>query len=624
MEQANTMDVGSGFDSPQQPDRAALLSGKTPLLKAVNMSEPQRFEISTGLFAHAATPEDMIRIGKLNKDASEEVYSQAVIEAARKYKLTPDEVSQLAYSYKVDTNPRVQNLVVSQSYAPNSQQQPQSVSPVVSKPPTVPEMPASSAATPGIDAATKPVAQQVIPRLDTTDVHPTTGEKVVKAQFKPLIIQMLEFQKTLPKNSDIAIKNQAMLQSIIEGEPVHVHKLAEGDHENLSNWENTFRDFQASKAPTTGSTAIPTEPVSAQVAIPAPPPAPVSKYQPTIDHYQTVIDNVFKSGQATSEAGKQMIDHYTGLLKQAQDLQSYEDVTKGKTTMGGFGGLFNAKLKEAQRIDSMPEGAEKESAKNNYMMAAATGLSNEGIERKEEAAATTFKATQPMKMYNEARKQVIKEMTAANGEVGIQNKKVDQAIHLRQMSNGYKQPDGTYKMNKAQAEELVLGLSNLLSSGQQATVSAQDALTMKSLQEKIGEAFQYTTGDVKATVPSDFIKLYSDMIDRQGEVSEDLRNNSIKGTIQPYINDIGQEGTTQLYNDLGMNSFKQFKQTGDLVNPEFYQIVPGSKGIELPKTINKSPERAVKPGKESTKPGAPATKPMVVTKPKSDPLHLFD
>jgi hypothetical protein len=124
----------------------------------------------------------------------------------------------------------------------------------------------------------------------------------------------------------------------------------------------------------------------------------------------------------------------------------------------------------------------------------------------------------------------------------LQDAKVNQAIDLKGMlEQNYNPQTGEYSVPPSLHSELVLGLARLLSPTGQIGVELMKELKQKTAKEGLAGALIYLGFDPKEVGGStqDVIKMFAHTIDRQGEISEGLRNQYIKSNSNFKNVDIG-------------------------------------------------------------------------------------
>jgi hypothetical protein len=134
------------------------------------------------------------------------------------------------------------------------------------------------------------------------------------------------------------------------------------------------------------------------------------------------------------------------------------------------------------------------------------------------------------RLAKEYRDRVQKVVGARTGGLGMQDQKVDQAIHLRSMVNQSWNPQTkTYELPEMQQGELVMGLANLVSGSQVSNIEQLKAITPKTARGDMAHLISYWSGTPVTNQPQEMIKNLVTSIDRQGQVSEKLRDKYVKG-----------------------------------------------------------------------------------------------
>jgi hypothetical protein len=248
------------------------------------------------------------------------------------------------------------------------------------------------------------------------------------------------------------------------------------------------------------------------------------------------------------------------------------------TKVAGVGAATAMRIAERDSINEMPEStpeeqAAKAAAWDNYMVGYGLSHSDLVIEQdiaKENAlriarartAAARQDAVLATSTFTDTRKKMLTALNSGQGDVGIQNKKISMAIHaMQQVKSSYDPKTKTYKFNKAIGEELNTTLATLLSGSSTTSEGQRDALHMKSLQQDLREKIQYLTGNTEASMPQDFIVTLIHMIERQGEVSESLRDAALRNMAHSVRSTVRPEQYQQLLEIKG-SSFKKFMETG--------------------------------------------------------------
>lgn len=154
-----------------------------------------------------------------------------------------------------------------------------------------------------------------------------------------------------------------------------------------------------------------------------------------------------------------------------------------------------------------------------------------GLPIKEKSDATDWKHTvEQDKLEKEYSDRVQRVVAARTGGLGLQDQKVDQAIHLRSMVNQSWNPQTkTYELPEMQQGELVMGLANLVSGSQVSNIEQLRSITPKTARGDMAHLVSYWSGKPITNQPQEMIKNLVTSIDRQGQVSEKLRDKYMNG-----------------------------------------------------------------------------------------------
>lgn len=123
---------------------------------------------------------------------------------------------------------------------------------------------------------------------------------------------------------------------------------------------------------------------------------------------------------------------------------------------------------------------------------------------------------------------LLKELSNRSGGLGLQDQKVNQAIHLKALVNQYSDGKGNYNIPTAQYYELAIGLANLLSPTGSVAESDRQEIASQTAAGKIKSAVQFITGTPQNGNTQAIIKNLVDSIDRQGTVAQQLRDQDVE------------------------------------------------------------------------------------------------
>lgn len=128
------------------------------------------------------------------------------------------------------------------------------------------------------------------------------------------------------------------------------------------------------------------------------------------------------------------------------------------------------------------------------------------------------------KLENEYRQVLLRPLAARSGGIGLEDQKVNQAIHLRAIFDQYLDPNtGEYNIPKVLYNELAIGLARLISPIGVSSEATIQGITQRTLKGDLAGAFTYITGTPVKGTTKEVLKLMLDSIDRQGEVAESNR-----------------------------------------------------------------------------------------------------
>lgn len=171
-----------------------------------------------------------------------------------------------------------------------------------------------------------------------------------------------------------------------------------------------------------------------------------------------------------------------------------------------------------------------------------------------------FRETQRQdKLEQRATQLVTKAVQNRSGGVGLQDNKVNAAIHARELINqAYNPETGQYDVTQVPYGELAESLGSLLSGGTGSSEGRINSLKQRTAQGDLNGALSYITGKPSNATSQDAIKQLVHMIDRQGTVSEDLRDSYVKELKKlPVFNELEPDRAQALLDTNVGNSFKE-------------------------------------------------------------------
>lgn len=189
---------------------------------------------------------------------------------------------------------------------------------------------------------------------------------------------------------------------------------------------------------------------------------------------------------------------------------------------------------------------------------------------KQQAAEANYGADSPARQFKEEVRQdrniktaetyLVNSLKSRGGAIGLQNNKVEAAIHARALINQLYDPQtGSYNISQVPYGELSESLGALLSGQTGSSEGRIAALKQKTAQGDINGALTYITGKPSNATSQEAIKQLVDIIDRQGEVSEQLRDKAFDNLKRlPTFGRLDEASMQQLKEEHLGNSFKDY------------------------------------------------------------------
>lgn len=251
--------------------------------------------------------------------------------------------------------------------------------------------------------------------------------------------------------------------------------------------------------------------------------------------YNTTAMKDIATQAAKFGAPKDVLDAISKATNEADAISAAAGYLQDPTSTGG---MYSTYLNQQKVQGKIPMSAGDFIANQKYADALAAAKADHtydyqkayNAEAGKNAADATYSGSDKgqQKLEKEYTANLIKELQSRTGDLGVQNAKVSQAIHLKSLidqntvtdKNGNK----TYNITPQQQVELVMGLANLLAGSGGVSDTRVAELNAKTAAGDFKGAVQYITGIPQKGSTDAIIKNLSDTIDRQGTVAEDLRS----------------------------------------------------------------------------------------------------
>lgn len=116
-----------------------------------------------------------------------------------------------------------------------------------------------------------------------------------------------------------------------------------------------------------------------------------------------------------------------------------------------------------------------------------------------------------------------RELSSRSGGLGLEDRKVNQALHLLQLFDQNKDKNGQYNIPPQLVSEAALGLARLTSPNGNVGLELENKLEPGSLKGDVGKALQYLTGAPQSGSTQQLLQMLRDSIVRQGNQAQTNR-----------------------------------------------------------------------------------------------------
>ncbi len=179
------------------------------------------------------------------------------------------------------------------------------------------------------------------------------------------------------------------------------------------------------------------------------------------------------------------------------------------------------------------------------------------------------------KYEQEYRNILIKPLSNRSGGLGLEDQKVNQAIHLATLVNQYKDANGNYNIPKTQYNELALGLARLISPNGVVGSEVQNSITQASLKGDINAMLTYATGTPFNGSTQDVYNMLVDSIDRQGTIAQQNRDQYMQYLQGLMPTNLSADRQAKLEKNL-LNLYTPVKSADKMTSPDGTQEVTKS------------------------------------------------
>jgi len=288
-----------------------------------------------------------------------------------------------------------------------------------------------------------------------------------------------------------------------------------------------------------------------------------AQQQSVIQSGANVFSPTIQGAQQGAQTFSEQLNSFGNLLNRAQDLatQHANDLKQAKTDAQNLihDAISGGSDALAALIKSQPDIVKTAGYTNDTLNGVVTGLQKQEALAAQKALPTSADQNKLEQQYRTILKTA---MSNRSGGIGLQDQKVNQSIHLRALVDQYYDPNtGQYNVPTSQYYELVIGLANLLSPTGAVAEQDRRELAAKTAASDIRGALQYVTGAPQNGNTQAIIKNLIDSIDRQGTISEQLRQGELAYLqgLRPTELDPSRAASLE---SQGMNSFNDFVKNG--------------------------------------------------------------
>lgn len=199
------------------------------------------------------------------------------------------------------------------------------------------------------------------------------------------------------------------------------------------------------------------------------------------------------------------------------------------------------------------------------------------------AADFTDSSAGQQKLFQQGVTTLKSELSNRSGGLGIQDAKVNQAIHLKALLDQYKTTktvqntgwagqslpgthvETAYNIPRSQYTELAMGLASLISPTNTVAEGTINKITQDSAAGDINSLITYVTGVPQSGSTNQIFQNIADSVDRQGSVAESERQTYVDDLLLRLPPGLSQQNVDRLTQSAGLNSY---------INPSPSQMSP--------------------------------------------------
>ena len=171
------------------------------------------------------------------------------------------------------------------------------------------------------------------------------------------------------------------------------------------------------------------------------------------------------------------------------------------------------------------------------------------------AAAGAHGAADQQRLEQQYRTLLTRPMSQRSGGLGLEDQKVNQALHLLAVFDLYRDPKtGAYAIPRVQQNELALGLARLISPNGQVGIELEREVNQRTAKGDIAGLVTYLTGQPVTGNTQAIFDMLRDSIQRQGSVAEQNRDTYLEAIRNMAPTDLAPQRAQALERGLNLNS----------------------------------------------------------------------
>lgn len=151
------------------------------------------------------------------------------------------------------------------------------------------------------------------------------------------------------------------------------------------------------------------------------------------------------------------------------------------------------------------------------------------------------------RLEQQYRTMLLRALSSRSGGLGLEDQKVNQAIHLKAIfDQSYNPKTGEYSIPSVMTKEVAMGLARLISPTGQVGIELMKEFVQPTVSGDLARAATYLTGKPTVGNTQDVLRMFKESIDRQAEVAESNREGYLDAIRQWAPTDLEESRRQQL------------------------------------------------------------------------------